>query len=196
MGFLMTHLEESAPGESSCVRTLSTRVLQGSREGFPLEAHDLFLRLLVSTGFVDTPALGFEFLINAFRPISCCREQSAWRRIHRSRDQLIRQLSAFGLKGTNNFYFVKAAHGKRWALTGNIGSTDISWPLATVLQPRWIDSSLTVQTPCNVPWLLAKDKAPEQPAFLSSMGCPGPPIKSAVQKEEGIGWQGELGYPW
>jgi len=79
IGILMDHLEDPSACESFLCSDPITRVLQGSRGGMSLEAL-LFPSLLVIHGFGRPPAW-LEFPdSHAFGPISCCREQSPWRR--------------------------------------------------------------------------------------------------------------------
>ncbi|MDM7936991.1 MAG: hypothetical protein QUV06_06000 [Cyanobium sp. CZS 48M] len=187
-GILKTHLE---------LQRLANLPVFGPWHSFParteardvfLEAHDLFLPYSFPRASVDT-LRWLESLINAFAR-SPAAVNNRLEEIRKSRDQLISQLSVFGLKGTNNFYFAKAAH--ELALPAIRIDSNIM-AIGQGASTRWIDSSLTDQAPF-MSVALAKDK--ERTAlFLNHHGLPGPTHKVCRSEEEAIRLAGDLGYP-
>ncbi|APD47235.1 cyanophycin synthetase [Synechococcus sp. Ace-Pa] len=187
-GILMTHLEIQRLANLPVFGPYHSCPARIEGRDVPLEAHDLFLPYSFPRASVDT-LRWLEFLINAFVQ-SPAAVNNRLEEIHRSRDQLIRQLSAFGLKGTNNFYFVKAAHELALPV---IRIDRYIMAIGHGASTRWIDSSLTDQTPC-MSVALAKDKA-RTACFLKQHGLPGPTHQICRSEEEAIRLAGELGYP-
>lgn len=169
-----------APCHSSLARS-------ESRDG-PMEAHDLILPYSFPRASVDT-LRWLESLINSFAR-SPAAVSNRGDEIRRSRDQLISHLSAFGLKGTNNFYFAKAAHDLALPAT-RIDSNIMA--IGHGVSTRWIDSSLTDQSPF-MSVALAKDKQ-RTAMFLKHHGLPAPTHRVCRSEDEAIRLAGELGFP-